>query len=139
MALKDRDNMYKDIKRNGTTMLLAGALLTAAVTFPQSAHAELFPCHPTNIDDWHSFIVVTCSNPVSIGGQSVNSIAINVAITGNPIAVAPAADISRFVSFATAALLSGKLFVAWVPTTGTTFGGCNASNCRVANTSGLGI
>jgi hypothetical protein len=119
-------------KRHVVRWLSMSALFGTLLVAPPTRADSIFLCHPYNIMDWSTTMVVTCSNSIVLNGQTINQVAVNVT-------TAPAAYVSRFVSFATAAMMSDAQYLTcWIPAVGTTFGTCNASSCRQANTSGLG-
>ena len=104
------------------TCVLAGVfawLLGAA-----SAKAEpIFSCIPINvIEIVGSRIHVECSNSITFGNDVISWVAI-------PIDDPNLAN--RFMTFANAALINGKRFIAVIPeSSATNVSGCSLPNCR---------
>ncbi len=109
-------------------------ILSAIVLKPSLASAadHWFRCAPVNVVEITGAqprVHVYCSNSITLNGNVVRFIAIG---TGDQ------ARANRFITFANAALLSGKRFIAAVSDSATTnVPGCSADQCRTPSQFGL--
>lgn len=104
------------------TCALAGVL--AWLLGAGAAKAEpIFSCIPINvIEIVGSRIHVECSNSITFGDDVITWVAVPI---GDPNLA------SRFVTFANAALINGKRFIAVIPeSSATNVPGCSLPNCR---------
>jgi hypothetical protein len=115
-----------NIKRALLTLCAAAFLALA----PAVARADTwFECTPIQVTEASNRVDVLCSNSLPLSADTI----IYVAIAKTDVAKA-----SRFVSMATAAVLSGQIFRALVPTSSATnTAGCDPNNCRTPSTFGL--
>jgi len=109
--------------------VLAAAALACA-SHAASARADWLDCIPlqvTNDDD--AKVAVRCVTPVIIGGQPIEAFAIS---SRDPVLA------DRFVTLATAALLSGSAFMVDVLISPVlNVPGCLAENCRTPKSFGV--
>lgn len=91
--------------------------------------ANTYLCTPLEVIEWSDRVAVTCSNSITLNSNTVWYMAIGVT---------DAEKAKRFVSMATAALVSGRKFYGDVPTVGGgSPAGCLAGNCRIPTAFGV--
>jgi hypothetical protein len=107
----------------GQIVMMLGFLSVTLNLMHGSAFADDFDCHPDEVNEVTSGrVFVHCSNSIVLSGATIRFIS---------ILTTDQSTASRFVSLATAALLSGKVFRVDVPaSSATNVSGCGASNCR---------
>ena len=106
-------------------------LATAFIAFaPSEARADgWYECQADQVLEQSNRVRVRCKNVLSINGNNVTFFAIDKT---------DATKASRFVSMASASVLSGQLFIVFAPdSSATNVSGCDAGNCRTPTTFGL--
>ncbi len=106
----------------------AAAVFLALV--PAVARADTwFECQASEVTEATNRVSVRCSNTLPLGVDTISYVS---------LATTDIAKASRFVSLASAAVLSGHVFRALVPTSSATnTAGCLSTNCRTPSTFGL--
>ena len=116
-----------------TLTRLALTLTLAAVStgLARPAHAEWFTCQPDEVLEFSNRAHVRCSNNIVLGGQTIRYLALSKADVN---------QLTRFLSLANAAFLSGHTFRAEVvASSASNAAGCGAVDCRTPSAFGLGM
>lgn len=114
----------------GMVMVAFGIMIGTLSAAPSIASADtFFACTVVNVFEYSNRVHARCSNSITLNGNTVRYIAISNS-DGNKAA--------RFTAQATSAFLSGKKFIADLPTASTTnTSGCASSDCRTPSSFGI--
>ena len=117
---------------NWKTCLASFAFAASLFGAAPSAHAIWFHCVPENVVEVvGSRVHVYCSNSIAVGSPSQTIRFIAISTSNSAVA-------NRFMSTANAAFMSGKRFLADIPSSSATnVSGCSAADCRTPAQFGL--
>ena len=117
------------ISKMNKTLVAVSLILVGITAAPSIASAVTFECAARDVYEYSGRIHVYCTNSITLDGDKVRFVA---------IAKTDADQAARFVSMATAAILSGKTFRTSIPeSSSSNVSGCKSKDCRTPYGFGL--